>query len=147
MIVLDTWEPLREDALAIRREVFVVEQGGPAEDEPDAMDAQSLHAVAYDHNSAAIATGRLLPDGHIGRMAVRKPARGQGIGARVLQALMARAQELGYPRLALHAQVHACGFYEAHGFRRQGEPFMEAGIAHVLMVHETDDASTCSAHP
>jgi len=134
MIVLDNWDALCEDALAIRREVFVAEQSGPAEDEPDAMDAVSLHAVAYDRDGMAIATGRLLPDGHIGRMAVRRPARGQGAGSRVLQALMARAQELGYPMLALHAQVHACGFYEAHGFRRQGEPFMEAGIAHVLMV-------------
>jgi len=133
MIVLGTWEALHDDALAIRREVFVVEQSGPPEDEPDAMDAASLHAVAYDRG-VAIATGRLLPDGHIGRMAVRRQARGRGVGGRLLAALIDRARQLGHQTLALHAQVHASGFYEAHGFCRQGAPFVEAGIDHVLMV-------------
>jgi len=135
MIVLDTWEALRDDALAIRREVFVVEQSGPAEDEPDAMDAVSIHAVAYDQ-AVAIGTGRLLPDGHIGRMAVRRQARANGIGGCLLVALMERARELGHQTVALHAQTQACGFYERHGFRRQGAPFVEAGIDHVLMLRD-----------
>jgi len=134
MIVLDTWEMLRDDALAIRREVFVVEQSGPAEDEPDAMDDVSLHALVYDQEGVAIGTGRLLPDGHIGRMAVRRQARGSGVGGHLLAALIARARELGHQTVALHAQVHACGFYEKYGFCRQGAPFVEAGIDHVLMV-------------
>jgi len=137
MIILDTWETLRDDALVIRREVFVIEQSGPAEDEPDTMDAASLHAVAYDQEGVAIGTGRLLPDGHIGRMAVRRQARGSGVGGHLLEALIARARELGHQTVALHAQVHACGFYERYGFRRQGAPFVEAGINHVLMIRST----------
>jgi len=135
MITLATWETLRDDALIIRREVFVAEQSGPAEDEPDALDPASLHAVAY-HQGIPVGTGRLLPDGRIGRMAVRRQARGTGIGGQLLQALITQARALGHRSVALHAQLHACGFYAAHGFHRRGAPFMEAGIEHILMVRE-----------
>jgi len=71
-IVLGTWDKLRNDALVVRGEVFVVEQSVPEEIELDDMDAVSLHVVAYV-NGEPVGTGRLLPDGHIGRMAVRRP--------------------------------------------------------------------------
>lgn len=132
-IVLGTWDRLRDDAYLIRREVFVVEQAVPSEIELDDDDACSVHAVAYDLNHVPIATGRLLPDGHIGRMAVRKSARGAGIGSQVLQALISQGQGDGHRMLLLHAQTHARRFYEAHGFAAQGDEFLEAGIAHVAM--------------
>jgi predicted GNAT family N-acyltransferase len=80
-----------------------------------------------------VATGRLLPDGHIGRMAVLKSARGTGMGAKVLDALMAKAAELGYPELILNAQTHAAPFYARVGFEQVGEEFEEAGIPHIEM--------------
>lgn len=132
-VVIGDWENLREHAQALRIEVFVVEQGVPIELEWDEGDEVAIHAVAYDAEGQPIATGRLLPDGHIGRMAVRKSARGRGIGAAVLQALLAEAKRLGYGRLVLHAQTHAVDFYRRHGFVVEGDEFMEAGIPHRLM--------------
>ncbi len=133
-IVIGDWDSVREHAQALRIEVFVVEQGVPVELEWDEADEVSIHAVAYDDEGQPVATGRLLPDGHIGRMAVRKSARGRGIGAEVLQALLAEAKRLEHRELVLHAQTHAAGFYARHGFTPEGEEFMEAGIPHYRMV-------------
>jgi predicted GNAT family N-acyltransferase len=111
----------------IRLEVFVQEQHVPAELEMDDKDAVCLHAVAYDAQGTPVATGRLLPDGHIGRMAVRKPHRGTGIGGRLLQGLMAQARARGDREVVLSAQTHAAPFYLRHGFVQRGGEFMEAG--------------------
>ncbi|MRW84721.1 GNAT family N-acetyltransferase [Pseudoduganella sp. FT26W] len=132
-IKLGDWGTLNADAKLIRFEVFVEEQNVPAELEMDQMDAVCLHAVAYDADGTPIGTGRLLPDGHIGRMAVRKIARGSGVGGELLQALMAQARARGDQYVALSAQTHAAPFYERHGFAIEGEEFYEAGIAHINM--------------
>ena len=132
-IVTGDWGSLRDHAQALRIEVFVVEQGVPVELEWDEGDEVSTHAVAYDEEGQPVATGRLLPDGHIGRMAVRKSARGKGIGAQVLRALLDEAKRSGYNELVLHAQTHAVDFYTRHGFQLRGEEFMEAGIPHRMM--------------
>lgn len=133
-IITGDWDSLRDDAQRLRIEVFVIEQGVPVELEWDEADSVSLHALAYDAEGQPVATGRLLPDGHIGRMAVRKSLRGSGIGSRVLQALLQEASREGHTVLVLHAQVHAQGFYAQHGFVTQGEHFMEAGIEHCKML-------------
>ena len=127
------WDAVREEARAIRYDVFVTEQGVPVELEWDEWDDQCWHALAHDTAGRAVATGRLLPDGHIGRMAVLKAARGTGMGTRVLDALMAKAAELRYPELILNAQTHAEPFYARAGFERVGEEFEEAGIPHIEM--------------
>src|SRR5450830_467531 len=132
-IKLGTWEALHVDAALIRNEVFVLEQQVPAELELDDMDVLCVHAVAYDAVGVPLATGRLLPDGHIGRMAVRKNGRGQGVGGAVLRELMAAARERGDHTVALNAQTHAAAFYRAHGFAPEGNEFMEANIAHIHM--------------
>jgi predicted GNAT family N-acyltransferase len=129
------WENLKPDAQAIRFEVFVEEQKVPADMEWDEMDAQSLHAVAYDGARHALGTGRLLPDGHIGRMAVRKSARGTGAGAAILQSLMQVAQQRGDKKVQLNAQVVAEGFYQRYGFTRIGGIFVSAGIEHIHMEY------------
>ena len=133
-ITTGSWEQLRAQAQPIRFEVFVDEQKVPAEIELDEMDPHCVHAVAYDDAGQPLATGRLLPDGHIGRMAVRKRARGLGVGGQILDALIGQGHGDGHRMLVLHAQTHAAGFYEAHGFQVEGEEFMEAGIAHVVMT-------------
>jgi predicted GNAT family N-acyltransferase len=127
--------PLNADARLIRFEVFVEEQKVPAELEMDHMDAVCLHAVAYDAAGTPIGTGRLLPDGHIGRMAVRQRARGSGIGGALLQALMAQARARGDKQVALSAQTHAAPFYQRHGFVIDGDEFFEAGISHINMQY------------
>ncbi len=128
------WEQLRDAASAVRRAVFIDEQGIAAALELDARDATAIHAVAFDGNGTALATGRLLPDAHIGRMAVLAAHRGRGLGAAVLRSLMAVAQGRGLPELRLHAQAGAIGFYVREGFSTVGDPYEEAGIAHQTMV-------------
>ena len=135
-IRIQDWTALGADARTIRFEVFVEEQKVPAELEMDHMDAVCLHAVAYDGAGAPIGTGRLLPDRHIGRMAVRKGARGTGVGGALLQALMARARARGDRQVLLSSQTHAAPFYQRHGFTMEGDEFFEAGIAHINMRHE-----------
>ena len=132
-IRLGDWATLGQDATAIRFEVFVDEQKVPAEIELDDMDAVCLHAVAYDEAGKAIGTGRLLPDGHIGRMAVRQPGRGTGVGGAILTLLMDKARARGDAAVVLNAQIVAAPFYARHGFVQLGEQFEEAGIAHVEM--------------
>lgn len=132
-IHIAAWTELSEDAMLVRNEVFVVEQKVPAELEMDDMDVVCVHAIAYDEAGTPLATGRLLPDGHIGRMAVRRSSRGQRIGSAVLQALMAVARQRGDREVVLNAQTRAAPFYGSHGFVREGEEFMEAGIPHIQM--------------
>ena len=135
-IVTGDWDQLRDDAQRLRMEVFVIEQSVPIELEWDESDEISMHTVAYDEEGQPVATGRLLPDGHIGRMAVRKNQRRQGIGTLVLLTLLAEAKRLGYAELVLHAQTHAQQFYERHGFIRIGDAFFEAGIPHIKMLYK-----------
>ncbi|MCW5622566.1 MAG: GNAT family N-acetyltransferase [Burkholderiales bacterium] len=127
------WERDREALRAVREAVFVVEQGVPIELEWDEFDAVSTHVMAEDASGRAIGTGRLLPDGHIGRMAVLAPWRGHGIGAALLARLIERARDAGMDELRLHAQSHAVPFYARHGFACAGDEFIEAGIPHRLM--------------
>jgi predicted GNAT family N-acyltransferase len=132
---IDVWSVLQEDAWAVRHKVFVLEQNVPLELEQDEMDGVSLHAVLYDGRGRPIGTGRLLPDGHIGRMAVLQAARGAGVGSAILTALMECARQRGDRAVMLNAQTHAQGFYARHGFTAEGALFMEAGIPHVSMRH------------
>lgn len=132
-VVTGGWTDLGAEAGRIRLEVFVEEQKVPLEEELDARDAQCLHAIAYDAGGRAMGTGRLLPDGHIGRMAVRKPWRGQGVGSLLLTALMDAARRRGDAEVVLDAQLQARPFYARHGFVEEGETFMDAGIPHRVM--------------
>ncbi|MDB5761102.1 MAG: acetyltransferase family protein [Herminiimonas sp.] len=134
-LTVGAWAAMQSDARAVRHEVFVIEQNIPVELEWDDMDEACLHAVAYGEDGQPIGTGRLLPDGHIGRMAVRKAARGAGIGGAILAALMQQAKKRGDRAVILNAQIHAEAFYVRHGFVREGDEFAEAGIPHIRMRH------------
>ena len=118
--------PLRE----IRVRVFIEEQNVPAELEWDDMDAPSQHFLAVDADGCAIGCARLLPDAHIGRMAVLPEWRGRGVGSALLQAALQAALEQGFTRVALSAQVHALPFYERAGFVAHGPEYIDAGIPH-----------------
>jgi len=131
-IELGHWDQLRQWAAPIRQEVFVDEQQVPADMEIDEQDPQSVHAVAFDATDA-VGTGRLLPDGHIGRMAVLKSARGAGAGSALLRALMDEARRRGHRATVLSAQTHAVPFYQRHGFSVISGEYLDAGIPHVDM--------------
>ncbi|MDN7905212.1 GNAT family N-acetyltransferase [Burkholderia diffusa] len=133
------WAVLGGDAARIRDAVFVREQRIPPEWELDDEDPLSLHAVAYRVDAAtgarrAVATGRLLRNGTIGRVAVLADARGQGAGSDVLHALLDAARHRGEPVVRLYAQDTAVSFYVRHGFAAIGEPFVEIGVPHVEMT-------------
>ena len=132
-VVLGSWDELGEPARKIRIEVFVEEQGVPAELEFDQMDPVSVHALAAQAAGEALGTGRLLPDGRIGRMAVVQQARGTGVGSALLLALMQAARQRGHREVELFAQVAAQPFYRRFGFVAFGSQFDDAGIAHIAM--------------
>lgn len=132
-VQLGDWASLREWAEPIRRTVFVEEQKVPEDIEIDEWDPQSLHAVVFDEHGRALGTGRLLPDGHIGRMAVTREARGSGVGSLLLSALMAEARRRGHATAMLSAQTQAVPFYQRHGYDVVGDEYLEAGIRHVDM--------------
>lgn len=114
----------------VRRAVFIVEQRIPEDMEWDAEDALCLHALAEDTAGNPVGTGRLLADGHIGRIAVLADWRGRGVGAAIFEHLIGVAERLGHAELLLNAQAHAVGFYARYGFSPCGPEYLEAGIAH-----------------
>ncbi len=116
----------------VRIGVFVEEQGVDSAIDFDGLDANAIHVLVTSDNKP-IATGRMLEDGHIGRIAVLKSFRGQGLGARVMLSLVEEAQNRGYKRVYLGAQKYAVGFYSGLGFVPYGEEYIEAGIVPISM--------------
>ena len=137
-IEIGEWPLMQAPAQSVRTAVFVQEQGIAPEDEWDADDATALHAVLFDVNGQALGNARLLQPSatvaKVGRMAVLNEARGNGYGARLLQALIRCARQRSHKEVRLSAQRTAEGFYAAYGFVAVGEPFDEVGIPHVEMV-------------
>jgi len=135
LIRLADWAAHKEQALMVRRQVFVAEHQIPESMVSDEMDALSLHALAIDSHGSVLGAGRLLPNGRIGRMAVLAGARGIGVGGHMLQRLMQAAAERGDRCLGLSATVQAQGFYARYGFYTLGDEYAEAGILHIEMEY------------
>lgn len=119
-----------EDIRHLREAVFVIEQQIPPDIEFDELDQYCHHFIVRDANYLAIGTGRLSPEGKIGRMAVLQQWRHQGIGRSLLLALLEKARGLGLTTAFANAQISALGFYEKFGFIQEGDTFAEAGIPH-----------------
>ncbi len=130
---LADWSRDRPTLEQIRRRVFVEEQKVPEALEWDGIDAECRHVIAENGAGEAIGCARLLPDGHIGRVAVLAEARGHGVGDALLRRMIALASELGHERVIVNAQTHALAFYERHGFVAVGPEFDDAGIPHRAM--------------
>ncbi|MEU5890047.1 GNAT family N-acetyltransferase [Streptomyces sp. NPDC047461] len=133
----------RELCFAVRKEVFVAEQGVPEDLEYDAYDAVAVHVLAVREDGVPLGTGRLLYGaaaadkiggdltlGSLGRLAVTQEARGLGIGVALVRAIEDAARALGLAAVDLHAQTHALGFYERLGYEAYGPEYLEAGMAH-----------------
>lgn len=132
LLQVGDWKVLGEAAASVRSEVFIGEQAIPAELEWDDQDALGVHCVAFAAGEP-VATGRLLPDGHIGRMAVLADWRRAGLGGAILEQLVDLARERGDPVARLNAQLYVEAFYHRHGFVSEGEAFDDAGIPHIAM--------------
>ncbi|KAB1196019.1 MULTISPECIES: GNAT family N-acetyltransferase [Haloferax] len=134
-----TTDAEREDAFAVRKAVFVDEQGVDEElewDEYDDPESDAVHFVGY-RDGEAVGAARLreyeLGVGKVERVAVLESARGEGWGKRLMEALEAEAHELGFERLLLHGQTSAEGFYHGLEYETTSDVFDEAGIPHVTM--------------
>ena len=135
-----------EDAAGLRETVFVHEQGFSLEIELDETDGEAWHVVGY-RQGRPVCTGRLFWDDdgagcphhdaagrmHIGRVAVLRECRGGGTGLAVMDALVARAREMGAKRIVLNAQADKSGFYEKAGFACTGATMLDEGVPHVEM--------------
>lgn len=130
---LTDWAAAEAELFAVRRAVFIEEQGVPPDLEVDELDPTALHLLARDAAGRPIGTGRLAPDGRIGRMAVVREWRGRGVGGAILERLVAIARERGLEEVVAGAQIRALGFYERHGFRVEGPAYDDAGIPHRTM--------------
>jgi len=128
-------EAERAQCLAIRMTVFVHEQQVPAELELDEYDGIATHLLLTE-DGRPLATARLVDKygvAKIGRVAVAKDARGQGLGLRIMQAVLEEARGQGFTEAMLDSQSYAIPFYEKLGFVAEGEEFDDAGIPHRLM--------------
>ncbi|MEI7842706.1 MAG: GNAT family N-acetyltransferase [Gallionellaceae bacterium] len=125
-----TWHDAEPMLRAVREAVFIREQGVPVELEWDGMDETSHHVLALSSTGQAIGCGRILPNAHIGRIAVMPEWRGKKVGTAILEGLLAYASSRHYPEVDLDAQVQALPFYRNFGFIEEGEDFLDAGIPH-----------------
>ncbi|GHJ98326.1 acetyltransferase [Streptomyces sp. Y2F8-2] len=136
----------REACFAVRKEVFVGEQGVPEDIEYDTYDAAAVHVLAVREDGVPLGTGRLLHGeaaaaknggdasvGSLGRLAVTREARGLGVGAQLVRAIEDAARARGLTAVDLHAQTQALGFYERLGYAAYGPEFPDAGIPHRSM--------------
>lgn len=121
---------------ALRREVFINEQGVSEADEVDGLDDSAIHLLAVD-GDAPVGTARLLVKGavgKIGRVCVLPAARGTGLGAALILAALEELRRVpGVTEARLGSQSHATGFYEKLGFVVEGDEFLDAGIPHRRM--------------
>lgn len=130
----NSWSELQAAAKPVREAVFVREQKVPEEMEWDGYDAPSRHVIARNADGLPIGTGRLLPDGHIGRMSVLPDWRSHEVGSALFERLLQLAKSCRMPQIELHAQTQVAGFYARYGFVTEGPEFMEAGIPHIRMT-------------
>lgn len=114
----------------VRQKVFAVEMRIAPEHDQDGHDDRSVHVLAMSDSGEPIGTGRLEPDGTIGRIAVLLPWRQHGVGSALLEELIAIALERGHQQVSLAAPITAQGFYETHQFQADGCVYMAAGIPH-----------------
>lgn len=127
-----------EACFALRREVFMREQGFSEAEEFDDRDSAAIHLLASEAG-ASVGTARVfVQEGRIGRICVLKRARGSGLGAQIVRAAMALLRDHGAGRAVLDAQVQAMPFYEKLGFVAEGEIFDDAGVPHRRMVCRLD---------
>jgi predicted GNAT family N-acyltransferase len=127
--------PEVDEALELRRRVFVGQQGVTLEADRDGLDPEATHIVAVD-GGRVVGTCRLVFEegvARLGRMAVEDDMRGRGLGAAMLDAAQLEARAAGAERIRLHAQLAARSLYERGGFEVRGHEFMEEGIPHVTM--------------
>lgn len=125
-----------EDAFAVRKQVFVEEQGVPLHLECDAEDASATHFIMYDNNDP-VGAARLRSiendTAKIERVCILQDQRGKKLGALIMNEMEKHAISINTKKLKLHAQSYAIPFYEKLGYTVTSPEFMDAGIPHRAM--------------
>lgn len=138
MITFEISHNINEAIVSLRREVFVVEQGISEEDEFEGGEDAFAHLCLYEDRSlvgymrVAVRNGVL----HIGRVAVKRELRKQGIGSLLMHAVEGYGVNNGCMSFSLHAQLQVRGFYQKLGYAVLGGEFLEVGIKHIVMTKE-----------
>lgn len=127
--------------LALRTEVFIVEQNCPFQDADGKKDFNSLHFFAKNTDNQIIAYTRLLPTGlayaeaSIGRVVSSPKYRGKGFGQILMQkSIETLFEKFGKMPIRIGAQLYLKKFYESFGFEKAGEIYLEDGIEHIEML-------------
>ena len=133
---------LSKDAMLIREEVFMQEQG--FKNEFDDIDDICTHIVLYDDNNSPVGCCRVYPDEAVGRfifgrLAVRKKYRGQDMGRKIMEKAIEYLSSIGASYISLSAQVQAKGFYANFGFIEEGAEYLDEHCPHIHMVKELED--------
>lgn len=128
------WEDAASELSQVREKVFIAEQRIPRRVELDGRDSECLHVLAGLDDGTIIGTGRMLPHGHIGHIAVLLSFRGLGVGKSLLAKLVEIARAQGQSLVYLDCELAAVPFYESQHFKPVGPVFMEAGIPHQRVV-------------
>ena len=132
-ISIVSWSEKQTEITSVRRSVFVEEQNVPEGIDLDGTDPDFIHVLATDKNGRPVGTARINHKGRIGRMAVLQNYRRQGIGRKMIQALMDYGRKNAITDFHVSSQVTAVGFYKKMGFEPYGKEFTEAGIRHLNM--------------
>lgn len=128
-------DPRFADIAAIRRKVFIDEQGVPEDEEWDAIDSHASYLLAY-LGDKPVATLRFYPDEdslHVGRVAVLPECRGTGLGRTLMERCLAEGRRLGFVHSFVSAQSDKADFYRKLGYAVTGDEYIEAGIPHLRM--------------
>lgn len=128
-----TWHDGGPLLKSVREAVFIKEQGIAPELEWDNLDETCRHALALSHSGDAIGCGRMLADGHIGRIAVLPKWRKLKVGTAIMEAFLDYARAHDYKQVDVDAQTHATRFYRSFDFVEEGKVFMDAGLPHIKM--------------
>jgi predicted GNAT family N-acyltransferase len=130
VMIEGNWAELKAQLVAIRTQVFIIEQHVPIEIEWDDEDEHAIHLLALDDKETPIACARILKKGRIGRMAVLKAYRGTGLGRALLNQAIEICRRLNMPKITISSQTHAIKFYENAGFVVTSEAYIDANIWH-----------------
>lgn len=130
---------LPKEAIEIRYKVFTLEQGFAKEDDLDDLDSKSIHIIVFSYDKP-IGTARMFKEDegiyHIGRLAILKEYRNQGIGSFILKIFEKKAKDLGANKIHLGSQIDKASFYEKNGYKKYGDIFNDAGYPHIMMEKE-----------
>lgn len=132
-IAIVNFSDKQAEITSVRQTVFIKEQNVPENIDFDGSDTDYIHVLASDKNGLTVGTARINRKGRIGRMAVLKNYRRQGIGRKMIQVLMDYGRKNSITDFHVSSQVTAVGFYEKMGFEPFGEEFLEAAIMHINM--------------